>query len=91
MERTCERGCTTESCPPNGAYYVSAVDAGHVFLMAGPYQTHADALADVDKALEIADSKDGRSWFMGWGTVNVAERYKGKLFPLGKLNELGLM
>ena len=91
MERTCERGCTAETCPPNGAYYVSCTDAGNLWLMAGPYQTHAEALAHVDHALKIADSKDGRAWFMGWGTVNVAEKYKGKLLPLGRLNELGLL
>ena len=91
MECTCERGCTPESCPANGAYYVSCTDADKLWLMAGPYQTHAEALAQVDKALHIADSKDGRAWFMGWGTVNVAEKYKGKLLPLGRLNELGLL
>jgi hypothetical protein len=28
-----------------GPYYVSAIDAGHTFLMAGPYELHGAALA----------------------------------------------
>jgi hypothetical protein len=69
-----------------GPYYVSAIDAGHTFLMAGPYELHGAALADVDRALHIACERDGRAWFMAWGTV----RIEGSEC-VGKLNELGLM
>jgi hypothetical protein len=68
-----------------GNYYVSAVDAGRTWLMAGPYKSHVEALATVDKALKIADEKDGRAWFMAWGTVRVASN------KLGVLNRHGFI
>ena len=40
-----------------GPYYVSAVDAGRLHLMAGPYADHAAALTDVDRALSIAHER----------------------------------
>jgi urease accessory protein UreF len=89
MERTCEFGCDAEHCPTNGGYYVTAIDGDRWFKMAGPYQTHAEALAHVEEALRIADEHDGRAWFMSWGTCHV--KNEGKLFPLGKLQEVGLM
>lgn len=69
-----------------GPYFVSCLDAGRVFLMAGPYERHAQALADVDAAHKIAAEVDGRSWFMFWGTVRVEDSKK-----VGRLNALGLM
>lgn len=65
-----------------GPYYVSAIDGAKTYLMAGPYDQHADALADVDKARDIATSADGRAWFMAWGTVR---RNDGATTP-GRLN-----
>jgi hypothetical protein len=81
--------CTSDSCPDTGSYYVSATDAGTVWLMAGPYQTHCDALAQVDHALKLADKHDnsGRAWFMGWGTV----RMKDGTNRAGRLQRAGLM
>jgi hypothetical protein len=51
-----------------GHYYVTAIDGGRWFKMAGPYNQHADALADVDRARDIASNVDGRAHFMSWGT-----------------------
>jgi hypothetical protein len=48
-------------------------DNGNVFLMAGPYRTHGQALADENKACKIASDIDGRAWFMRWGTSRVRE------------------
>ena len=62
--------CTLASCPI-GRYFVTAIDGPNTHFMAGPYENHADALADVDKALKIADKHDGRAWFMAWGTVRI--------------------
>lgn len=69
-----------------GPYYVSAIDGGRLHLMAGPYELHADALADVDRALAIAGEYDGRAYFAAWGTV----RAPGQDEP-GKLNRLNLI
>lgn len=58
-----------------GPYYVSAVDGSHKVLASGPYQTHAEALALVDRALHLADQHDGRAWFAAWGTVRMQPNY----------------
>lgn len=87
MPQTCEHNCSPEHCPPNGGYYVTAVDGPSWWKMAGPYQTHAEALADVDRAREIANKHDGRAWFMGWGTAHVKA---GAVEP-GNLNKAGLI
>ena len=79
----------TEAQTPDtkpGPYYVSCVDAGKVFLMAGPYDAHAQALADVDKACRIASDCDGRAWFAEWGTLRIEGGQH-----VGRLNTLGLM
>jgi len=78
--------CTEESCPL-GTYYVSVVDGSSWWRMAGPYNTHQDALADVDRVRNIANEHDGRAWFMGWGTIRDRE---GKR-ELGNLNRAGLI
>jgi hypothetical protein len=77
----------TEECCPRGTYYVSAVDGPSWWRMAGPYNTHQEALADVERARSIAVKHDGRAWFMGWGTIRDRE---GKREP-GNLNRAGLM
>lgn len=69
-----------------GPYYVTAVDAGRVYTMAGPYATHAAALADVDRAREVAYAHDGRAWFMAWGTARMEGSDR-----VGTLNRLGLL
>jgi hypothetical protein len=54
--------------------------------MSGPYPTHAAALADVDKARNVADKHDARAWFMAWGTD---EKHRPSL--VGTLNKHRLM
>ena len=68
-----------------GPYYVSAINGSKVHLMAGPYELHADALATVDKARDIAVDHDPRAWWMQWGTVRVEGCEQ-----IGQLHKLGL-
>ncbi|HVN82281.1 MAG TPA: hypothetical protein VMW38_25070 [Terriglobia bacterium] len=79
--------CTSETCPEPGNYYVTAVDGPSLYYMAGPYPTHAEALAMVEKALSIADKHDGRAWFMAWGTVRTKDGYSKP----GSLNRANLI
>lgn len=79
--------CNEIDCPSIGGYYVTAIDAGQVYYMAGPYDTHAEVLALVDKALHIANERDGRAWFMGWGTSRRKDDYRKP----GTLNKYGLI
>ena len=81
-----EHVCTTEECP-TGVYFVTAIDGGTWWYMAGPYAEHAAALADVDKARTITCKHDGRAHFMGWGTA----RIKDDTERVGNLNKAGLI
>ena len=69
-----------------GPYYVSAIDAGKKYLVAGPYTNHSLALADVDRVRDIAGDYDGRACFMAWGTCRVEGSQ-----ALGSMNKLGLI
>lgn len=69
-----------------GSYFVSAIDGANTYLMAGPYDSHVDALADVQKASDIAYQYDERAHWMLWGTV----RAEG-VNCIGRLNKHGLM
>lgn len=70
-----------------GDYFVSAIDAGHYHLMAGPYTSHAAALAAVDAAREATCSRDGRGHFMAWGTCRL-DCGSGRI---GNLNRAGIL
>src|SRR5690606_6507174 len=76
------RGQLPDSQP--GAYYVSAVDAGRVALLAGPYvNDHAAALAMVEAARALAIELNDRAWWYAYGTVRVAIK-EGRELPVGK-------
>lgn len=80
--------CTEDDCP-RGTYYITAIDGLSWWRMAGPYDTHQEALADVKRAYELCDKHDrsGRGCFMGWGTARVKDGCRKR----GILNERGLM
>ena len=78
--------CDADSCP-RGTYYVTAVDGGSWWRMAGPYDTHQEALADVERARSITNEHVDRAWFMYWGTIRDKT---GNRAP-GNLNKAGLM
>jgi len=82
-----EHVCTPETCPEGSKYYVTAIDAGKTYFMAGPYNTHIEALNNVDKSLQVADKHDGRAWFMAWGTVQM----KSYCAIVGSLNKAGFI
>ena len=66
-----------------GNYYVTAIDAGKTYPMAGPFvNDHAAALAAVRAVREAACNIDGRACFMAWGTVRTPDTYT----KLGRLN-----
>jgi hypothetical protein len=81
--------CTPESCPEPGKYFVTATgDSGrHFWCMAGPYSSHAAALAKVAEATRIADKHDGRAWFMAWGTAKLPDDST----EIGRLQKAGYM
>lgn len=51
-----------------GHYYVTAQDANHYWLMRGPFNTHAEALAAVRETVDKACELDPRAHWKAWGT-----------------------
>jgi hypothetical protein len=82
----CPHVCTPESCPP-GFYYVTCIDGDKWWKMAGPYATHAEALADQKRVRRIADDIDPRSVWKSWGTAKMKDGYSEP----GTMNRLGLV
>lgn len=66
---------------PGSRYFVSAIDGTRRALVAGPYQTHGEALGDVEAARAVAYELDGRSHFYAWGTARTCEERPGILNP----------
>jgi hypothetical protein len=82
-----EHICTPETCPDGANYFVTCVDYGRLWYMymAGPYNTHREALAAVDPARKIGVANDGRAYFYAWGTVQSARRERGSITAAGLL------
>lgn len=70
------------------AFYVSVIDHHRKGLAAGPFDTHEEALAAVERVKEIAEhATAGRSVFYAWGTAG----WKGPRAeaPAGVMNKSG--
>jgi hypothetical protein len=57
-------------------YYVSCVDFQRRTLLAGPYATHPEALAKVDKVRAMGGKADPRAAFYAFGTAGSDESVK---------------
>lgn len=64
-------------------YYVSIVRDGRKGLLAGPFATHTEALALVNKARIEACDVDPRAWFDLFGTCSLPRDMAN---PMGVLN-----
>lgn len=68
--------CATPTCPGDGGrYYVTVVDAGRVGYLLGPYDTHVEALANVERARGLAEGVDPRAWFYAFGTARTSDAF----------------
>ena len=65
---------------PRRNYYVSAIDGDRRYLVAGPYDTHAEALDRVGAVRTHAEQRDPRAHFMAWGTAGSPDAH---VTPLG--------
>jgi hypothetical protein len=77
--------CTCGATHHEGAnYYVSVVDGPQSNLLAGPYKTHAEALAMVEPTRTLANELVPHSHFYSFGTVAMNQVYTKP----GKLNAI---
>ena len=58
-----------------GNYYVSIKDGQKFGLLAGPFKTHAEAIAMVGQASAMAKEVDPWAAFASFGTVKMADSY----------------
>lgn len=56
-----------------GNFFVTVVDGPRTGFLLGPYDTHAEALANVERGKRLAHESDNysRSWFYAYGTARV--------------------
>ena len=72
-KETCECG---SKHPKNSNFYVSAIDGPKAILLSGPYKTHAEAVANVDKFYRLAIELDSAAAFISFGTVAMSAKHK---------------
>lgn len=56
-------------------FYVSAIDGPRHSFLAGPFDTHEEALGLVDTARQKANEIDPKAWFYAYGTARAPEGY----------------
>lgn len=61
---------------PQTAYYVTVRNGLRTGGLLGPYDTHAEALENVDRGrkLALASDNETRSWFYTYGTTKLTTR-----------------
>lgn len=73
----------TNTPSPFAAYfYVSAIDGRKKYMIAGPYLTHAKALAAVDTVRRDAERRDPRAYWMAWGTAGSSREMVTPMGPV---------
>jgi hypothetical protein len=65
-------------------YYVSLRRGKRTALLVGPFATHTEALAMVDRAVAEANRLDQWAWFDPFGTMSLPRAPSN---PMGRLNE----
>lgn len=80
--------CALDEHPPGTAFYVSAVEGRRWTFLLGPYETHAEALARVERGRAIVREHypDLYPW-VGIGTASVTP---GETHPEGRFNALAM-
>jgi hypothetical protein len=76
--------------PQAEGFYVSARYRDRGVLLLGPYATHAEARANVDRARRYVLDNDPRGWLYAYGTARGVAK-PGRPLLRGRLNDrLGL-
>ena len=55
--------------PQPGRYYVTAIDGPKRYFLAGPWEAHGEALAQVEAVRRFAEHTDPRATWMAYGTA----------------------
>lgn len=71
-------------------FYVTVRDGGRSGALLGPYNTHDEALANVDRAREHAQQVNDRAIWYAYGTARVTMKPGKELKPGVFNNRIGL-
>ncbi len=55
-------------------YFVTVRDGARSGFLLGPYDTHSEALENVDRGRHLAESRDGFAGFYSYGTARAPKR-----------------
>jgi hypothetical protein len=86
-QTVCE--CGDPTCPAVGYFYVTVVnDGGEYRRLLGPFGTHAEALASVPIAKDIANRLDARAHWYAYGTARTESAGASLFVPCLHCGEL---
>jgi hypothetical protein len=76
--------CESTTCPADGGgFFVTVRDAGRTGFILGPYPTHEEAIANVERGRRMAEQANARAVFYAFGTARVtASRLPASVFGL---------
>ncbi len=64
--------CEKPLCPGEGArFYVTVKDHDRTGWLLGPYDTHEEALTNVERGKRLADGADPRAHWYAYGTARI--------------------
>jgi hypothetical protein len=75
LPTSCPCGLTHDDEDPARKFYVSVVDGERFNFLAGPFDTHAEALAQVEPTRSRAEEVDPRACWYSFGTARAPAGY----------------
>jgi hypothetical protein len=87
-QSVCE--CGQGDCPTDTGFFYASIrrEGGDFRLMLGPFPTHAEALAAVDLARELAERSDARAHWYAYGTCRTTVAYAPIFVPCLECGEI---
>lgn len=77
---------TGQADPRPGYYYCTVIDGSNYALLAGPYESHQEAIDNLPTVKRVALKTDARAAFYAFGTARL-ELDETRIRPAGVLNE----
>jgi len=72
----------TEPHPPGHVFFVSVHDGRRTGFLLGPYDTHGEAIANVERSKRLAQGADPKADTYTYGTCSLGPEYANKVKPV---------
>lgn len=83
---TGHRASQSSAVEPATGFYVTVRHGARSGALLGPYGSHDEALANVDRAREYAEQVNDRAVWYAYGTAKVTAK-PGRTLPVGTFND----